>query len=59
MEDLQANPLLINANLEAFAEEMQVLTEKAEMANFYYHRMAKFKSLHMEHIYTKAELLMH
>jgi prefoldin subunit 5 len=45
MEELQADPPLINANLEAFEEEMQVLTQKAEKVNFYYHRMVKFETL--------------
>jgi hypothetical protein len=40
-------------------EEMRVLTQKVEKANFYYHQMAKFKTLQMEHIFAKVELLMH
>jgi hypothetical protein len=59
VEELRSNFPLINANLEAFAEEMQVLTQKAEKADFYYHKMVKFKTLQMEHTFTKIELLMH
>jgi hypothetical protein len=40
-------------------EEMQALTRKAKKVDFYYHKMAKFKSLQMEHVFTKVELLMH
>ncbi len=45
VEELQANLPLINANLEAFAKEMQVLTEKAENVDLYYHRIVKFETL--------------
>jgi hypothetical protein len=38
---------------------MQVLTQKVEKVDFYYHQMAGFKSLQMEHNFTKAKLLMH
>ncbi len=47
------------ANLEALLEEMFVLTQKVKKADFYYHQMAKFKSLQMEHAFAKAKLLMH
>jgi hypothetical protein len=50
---------LTNVGLEAFAKEMQVLTQKVEKVDFYYHQMAGFKSLQMEHNFTKAKLLMH
>jgi len=50
---------LTNANLEALAKEMQVLTQKAKTVDFYHHQMAQFESLQMEHAFTKAELLMH
>ncbi len=49
----------MSANLEALLEEMFVLTQKVKKADFYYHQMAKFKSLQMEHAFAKAELLMH
>ncbi len=59
VEELQANLPLTSANLEALKEEMRVLTQKVEKVNFYYHWMAKFVTLQMEHILAKAELLMH
>jgi hypothetical protein len=45
MEELQAYPPLNSADLEAFVEEMWVLTQKAERANFYYHRLVEFEML--------------
>ncbi len=59
MEELWADLPLINADLEALVEEMQVLTQKAKMEKNYYHWMAKFESLQMEHIYIKTKLSMH
>jgi hypothetical protein len=59
VEELRADLPLTNVDLEAFTEEMWVLTQKVEKANFYHHRMAKFKSLQMEHAFIKAKLLMH
>jgi hypothetical protein len=35
---------------------MQVLTQKAEKADFYHHQMAEFESLQMEHVFTEAKL---
>jgi hypothetical protein len=60
VEELRVDLPLTNANLEALTDEMRVLTQKVEKADFYHHRMAKFKSLQMEHTFIKApELLMH
>jgi hypothetical protein len=44
-EELQVNPPLNSADLETFVEEMRMLTQKAERANFYYHWLAKFATL--------------
>ncbi len=45
VEELQANPPLTSANLEALKEETRVLTQKVKKVNFYYHWMAKFETL--------------
>jgi hypothetical protein len=59
VEELQANLPLNNVDLEALVEEMQILTQKAERVNFYYHRPAEFETLQMEHTFAKAKLLIH
>jgi hypothetical protein len=58
VEELQPDPPLTSANLEAFAEEMWVLTQKVKKVEFYYHQMVKFKTLQMEHAFAKAKLLL-
>jgi len=59
VEELQADLPLNNVDLEAPIEEMRILTQKVERVNFYYHRLAEFETLQMEHTFAKAKLLMH
>jgi hypothetical protein len=59
VEELQVDPPLNIANLEALVEEMWMLTQKVKRAKFYYHWLAKFEMLQMEHTFAKTEVLMH
>jgi hypothetical protein len=43
--ELQVDPPLNSADLEAFTEEMRKLTQKAKRVNFYYHQLAEFETL--------------
>lgn len=53
MEELWIDLPLTSANFEALAKGIQVLPQKAEKVDFYYHWVAEFKSLQMEHILKK------
>lgn len=59
VEELQIDPPLNSANLEALVKEMRMLTQKVKRVKFYYHQLAEFKMLQMEHTFAKMELLMH